>query len=332
LLIDEDIIATDTFSRDCFFIFLIPSKRYFIALEDIKLTLHRILHRLNEEIYEYGNVTGMRDRVEFYSGCNFLFSDPLISIQRLIYEARKELLLNSKVQDFMFSFINNISHEFKTPLTCIKGYVETLLEGAMSDKDTCQRFLDIISFETDRLVKLTSDLLDLSTIKSSFLEMNRQLLDMGSLICRAMTYIKPYADKKDIKINYDRAHFNSLLLVDGDRITQVIINLLENAIKYSSEGSSVDIVVKKQGEYMRVEITDEGDGIPVSCIPKIFEMFTRVDDDRSLKKGGRGLGLAIAKNIIELHRGIINAKSETGKGSTFYFLLKEFNSNAEDRI
>ena len=321
ILMNEDIIAIDSFSKDCFLIFLSPSTRYFFAMEDLRLTLQRIFHRLNERVNLAASGLGITQKIEFYSGCNFIFPDPLLSTRRLIYEAHKESVLNCRVYEFIVRFINNVSHELRTPITSIKGYVETLLDGAMTDPDTCRHFLDVINLETNRLVKLSTDLLDLSLLQTGFVEIKFQVLHAESLILKALDLVKPYADSKSIALIYDVTTFNHKVWCDGDKIVQALGYILDNAIRYSPEGSKVEIAVKKQDEYLRVEVVDHGYGIPPKSMSRIFEIFERVDDDRSLEKGGRGLGLALARSIVEAHGGIIGAESEVGKGSTFYFLI-----------
>ena len=319
ILMKEDIIAKDRYSEDCFFLFLIPSSRYIFAMQDLRLILQRISHILNEEINRTADYLGIKEKVEFYSGINFIYADPLISTGKLIHEAHKEAVMNCRVKDFMLRLINNISHEVSTPLTCIKGYTETLMDGAMEDPKTCKHFLNIINIETNRLVDLISNLLDLSFIQGGFVDMNFHISHIEKLICKAISLMKPFADSKSIKISYDKSSFK--VRVDGDRIVQVIINLLDNAIRYSPKGSEIKISVKEHNEYVRTEIADCGPGITTNNLRRIFEVFERADDDRSLKKGGRGIGLAMARTIIELHGGIIGVESEPGKGSKFYFLL-----------
>lgn len=320
ILMKEDIIAKDSLNKDSFLIFLDPSSRYFLTLEDNRLILHKILHKLNEHINETGKITN--DKVEFQSGCSFIYPDQSVSTSRLIYEAYKESLLNNRLQEFMRKFINNISHELRTPLTSIKGYVDTLIDGAMNEADTCMRFLKIINFETNRLVSLTSELLDLSLLQSGLTEMKIEPLEIKNLISKCLLLIKPYGDKKKLRIIYN-SNQDYIVMADGDRIVQVILNILDNAIRYSPEYSEIEINLLEYNGYIKIEIIDHGCGISENNIPQIFEIFERVDTDRSLKKGGRGLGLTIAKNIVELHGGIINVESELGKGSKFYFLLKK---------
>ena len=331
IITKNDLIAIDNYSKDCFLIFLLPPSRYFFAMEDLRLILQRILQQLNERVNQVAKLIGVKEKIEFYSGCNFIFPDPLLSTGKLIHEAHKEAVLNYRVQEFMLRFINNISHELRTPMTSIKGYVETLIDGAMLEPDTCRHFLNIINFETNRLVSLTSDLLDLSLMQGGFVEMKFQDLKINNLIIKAIMLIKDFADNKNIHIKFTPPSLEYNVMVDGDRIVQVILNILDNAVRYSSSEKDVEVAVIKLDEYLRIEIIDEGYGIPANCIPRIFEIFERVDNDRSMKGGGRGLGLAMAKSIIEMHHGILGVESEVGKGSKFYFLIPIIKNNAEDR-
>jgi two-component system phosphate regulon sensor histidine kinase PhoR len=218
-------------------------------------------------------------------------------------------------------FVANVSHELRTPLTTIKGYTETLLEGAMKE-EVAPQFLQVIQKHADRLTKIVEDLLMLSKVESKEFYLKWERLPLSELIDDVLDFVKEAAEKK--KISISRSIILSSLEVIGDRIylEQVFINLLDNAIKYTHETGEISIsaLEKEQGE-IQVMIKDNGIGIPKEDLSRIFERFYRVDKGRSQELGGTGLGLSIVKHIIQAHGGKVWADSKLGEGSTFYIAL-----------
>lgn len=218
-------------------------------------------------------------------------------------------------------FVANVSHELRTPLTTIKGYAETLLEGALKEEVAFQ-FVQVIKRHTDRLTKIVEDLLMLSKIESREFQLKREIILLPGFVDDVIDFVKEPAEKK--KISISRNQIPSSLSVEADRnyLEQVLINLLDNAIKYTPEGGSVTIsaIGKDTGE-IEFSIEDNGIGIPKEDLPRIFERFYRVDKGRSQELGGTGLGLSIVKHIVQAHGGKVWAESQIGKGSTFYFTL-----------
>ncbi len=218
-------------------------------------------------------------------------------------------------------FVANVSHELRTPLTTIKGYAETLLEGALKE-DVASQFVQVIKKHTDRLTKIVEDLLVLSKIESKEFRLNLELLSLPELINEVLDLAKDAAVKKNISIT--KNEISPSLLVEADRnyLEQVLVNLLDNAIKYTPEGGKVTVsAIEKDQKEIEISVQDNGIGIPQKDLPRIFERFYRVDKGRSQELGGTGLGLSIVKHIIQVHRGRIWAESQLGKGSTFYFTL-----------
>jgi two-component system phosphate regulon sensor histidine kinase PhoR len=213
----------------------------------------------------------------------------------------------------------NISHELRTPLTSIKGFTETLLEGAIADESASRRFLAIIDSEAARLMKLVDDLMDLSRLESRAVSMEPAPVRLDALVTGALSGMRPQADRRRITLRgtTDLA----IVLVDRDRILQVLTNLLDNAIKFTPEGGTVDVSVTSTPAGAVVSVTDTGRGIPADDLPRIFNRFYRVDRSRSRGAGGTGLGLAIAKHIVEAHGGRISVASRVNTGSTFAFTL-----------
>ena len=218
-------------------------------------------------------------------------------------------------------FVANVSHELRTPLTTIKGYAETLLEGAMKEEVAFQ-FIQVIKRHTDRLTKIVEDLLTLSKIESKEFQLRMEILSLRDLIDDVIGFVKEPAEKKKILISPDEIPSSLTLKVDRNYLEQVLINLLDNAIKYTPEGGRITIsVLENNSEEIQFSFGDNGIGIPREDLPRIFERFYRVDKGRSLELGGTGLGLSIVKHLVHAHGGRIWVESELGKGSIFYFTL-----------
>ncbi|MHB8057387.1 MAG: ATP-binding protein [Desulfuromonadaceae bacterium] len=222
-------------------------------------------------------------------------------------------------------FVANVSHELRTPVTIIKGYAETLLDGALeSDPARALRFVEIISSHSERLTNLINDILTLSSLetKEALLELNP--IDVSGTIGKACMLLQERAIQKNIAIiNESAVGALPRVMADQGRLEQVMVNLLENAIKYTPEGGSVRFSAEDDGDFVRVSVADTGIGIPFKDLPRIFERFYRVDEARTREQGGTGLGLAIVKHIVQLHGGTVSVTSEPGKGSTFTFTAKK---------
>ncbi|HNX92298.1 MAG TPA: ATP-binding protein [Syntrophomonas sp.] len=214
-------------------------------------------------------------------------------------------------------FLGNVSHELRTPLTSIKGFVETLLDGAMENSDQCRRFLSIIDAETYRLSRLIEDMLSLSSIESKERIMRPKPVCMLTSMRNVLNILGPQISEKSLRVDLIYRNDHSYIQADEDLLNQVFINLLDNAIKFTPEYGSIVIRSKRQEGRLILTITDTGVGIPRESLPRIFERFYRVDKARSRRQGGTGLGLSIVKHIVESHGGEVFVESEVGKGSTF---------------
>lgn len=323
LLREEDIIAVSGPGNDNFaiFIFSPPRHKENFNVTDLKLISYRIEQKLLEFLADDIKSLSVKEPIEFHIGYTLLNPDPAAAIDRLVYEAQREASLKCRMEEIMTQFVSNISHELRTPLTCIKGYVETLLEGAMTNEDTLRRFLSIINEETQRLERLINDLLDLSIMESRKIKMHLEEIHIEPLVEDTANFLQPSCDKKGITISARVPKLLSTIYADEDRLQQVLMNLIDNAIKYTSQGGSITIVATEDDGFVTIAVNDTGVGIPLHEQDRIFERFYRVEKERSATSGGRGLGLAIAKHIIDAHGGTIGVKSEMGKGSTFYFSL-----------
>ncbi|MGD6855524.1 two-component system histidine kinase PnpS [Bacillus infantis] len=222
-----------------------------------------------------------------------------------------------KLEQMRKDFVANVSHELKTPITSIKGFSETLLDGAMHDKAALSAFLDIILKESDRLQSLIQDLLDLSKTEQQGFRLSVQEMDLSSLLGECLAILNGKAKDKAIDIEYSVQSGNGWIKGDPHRLKQVFINLLTNAITYTPQGGKISVSLEEKEDKVQVEVKDTGMGIEQDEIPRIFERFYRIDKARSRNSGGTGLGLAIVKHLVEAHKGSITVESEVGKGTTF---------------
>ena len=220
-------------------------------------------------------------------------------------------------------FVSNVSHELRTPLTSVKSYLEALDEGALSEP-IAPDFIKVSLDETNRMMRMVTDLLHLSRIDNATSHLDVELINFTAFI----TFILNRFDKMrgpDEEKKYDLVRDYPItsvwIEIDTDKMTQVIDNILNNAIKYSPDGGKITVTMKTTDDQMILSISDQGLGIPKQDLPRIFDRFYRVDRARSRAQGGTGLGLAIAKEIVKQHEGFIWAKSEYGKGSTFTIVL-----------
>ncbi|MEA4927016.1 MAG: ATP-binding protein [Syntrophomonadaceae bacterium] len=214
-------------------------------------------------------------------------------------------------------FVGNVSHELRTPLTSIKGFVETLLDGAMENGVLCRRFLTIIDNETYRLSRLIEDLLTLSAIESKEHAIKTEPMCIPQRIINVMHILGPQISEKSLRVDFIYQRNLPYIHADEDLINQVFINLLDNAIKYTPRHGQITIRSREANNRLVTTVTDTGVGIPQESLSRVFERFYRVDKARSRSQGGTGLGLAIVKHIVESHGGEVMVESEVGKGSTF---------------
>ena len=220
-------------------------------------------------------------------------------------------------------FVANVSHELQTPLTAIRGFAETLLDGALDDRVNNRRFIEVIKSHAVRLSDLTKDLLRLASLESESVQLKYEEIDLPSLIREAIESVKPLAAEKRQEITCLIPEAVPGIRGDREKLFQVLVNLLDNAIKFTPEEGRVSLEACLQSDTagIVVHVRDNGFGIPSSEVPRIFERFYRVDKTRSREQGGTGLGLAIVKHIVEAHKGKIEVKSTLGQGSDFYFSL-----------
>ncbi|MDB5661374.1 MAG: two-component sensor histidine kinase [Cypionkella sp.] len=223
-------------------------------------------------------------------------------------------------------FVANVSHELRTPLTALLGFIETLRGPARNDAPARERFLAIMASEAERMNRLVRDLLHLSRVESEERVVPSDELDIAGLLQASVASLRPVAEAARVKIVIEGADQPLMIRADHDQMTQVLTNLVENAVKYGSRADSqvrVALNMEKgpRGQQLRISVSDQGEGIDPLHIPRLTERFYRVDGHRSREKGGTGLGLAIVKHIVNRHRGRLIIESAKGKGSRFSVLL-----------
>ncbi|HET9953979.1 MAG TPA: ATP-binding protein [Polyangiaceae bacterium] len=227
-----------------------------------------------------------------------------------------------RLESMRRDFVANVSHELRTPVTAICSATETLLGGALKDLDAAPMFVQIIERNSERLRALVEDLLDLSRIESKEYKLERTELDISTIVERALSLIREKAQKGRVRIDVELAPDLPVAIADARALEQVLLNLVENAIKYCPPGSRVVVRARvDRAGYVRIAIEDTGPGIPERDLPRLFERFYRVDAGRSREMGGTGLGLSIVKHLVEAMGGEVGVQSRVGFGSTFWFTL-----------
>jgi two-component system, OmpR family, sensor histidine kinase VicK len=220
-----------------------------------------------------------------------------------------------KIENMRKEFVANVSHELRTPLTSIKSYTETLLDGAMEDRETTERFLGVVNSEADRMTRLVKDLLQLTRLDNQQMQWKLQSVSPVGLVKKSIEKLELEARNKDQQLKSYIIGDIPDIKADADRIEQVILNIISNSIKYTPAGGKITVYTSKLYDDVCFKVIDTGIGIPEKDIPRIFERFYRVDKARSREMGGTGLGLAIAREIVEAHNGAISISSEWGKGT-----------------
>lgn len=223
-----------------------------------------------------------------------------------------------KLEEMRKSFVANVTHELKTPLTSIKGYVETIKNNEITDQSKINRFMDIIDIEADRLKTLIDDILMLSEIES--MEGNLSKIDLNEVLAEVKDIMQNISRNNNIAVNYV-CDDNVEVFLDRNRVKQLLINLIDNAIKYNIKDGKVDVKLTKRDKFINIIVEDTGIGIAEQDLPRIFERFYRVDKSRSRQMGGTGLGLAIVKHIVISFKGTINIESNLGKGTRIEILI-----------
>lgn len=231
-----------------------------------------------------------------------------------------DIVYLKKLEQVRKEFLGNVSHELKTPIFAITGYLETLLNGAINDQNVSMHFLNKAFHHTENLSHLLNDLIDISRIESGEMRMSFRYFNLKQFLTDLIPEFQEQAEKKGIELILHPVRKGLQVFGDKSRLQQVFNNLIQNAIKYTPEGR-VEITVTEFDNNVLISVKDTGLGIPEEDISRVFERFYRVDKARSREIGGTGLGLAITKHILEAHNSKIDVRSEYGKGSEFFFRL-----------
>ncbi len=266
-----------------------------ISFKEMELTLDKdIISKVNEEVTEWA-----QDR-------------------------RQEIEELKKLEAYRREFLGNVSHELKTPLFNIQGYILTLLEGGLDDPTINKEYLQRSGKNIERMISIVEDLEVISRFETGELKLDILNFDIVALATDVIELLEVKAKKKNIRLNIGREFEKPLFVrADKERIRQVLINLLDNSIKYGTDSGKTKVSFFDMDENILIEVTDTGLGVDSKDIPRLFERFFRVDKSRSREQGGSGLGLAIVKHIIEAHHQTINVRSTIGVGTTFAFTLQK---------
>lgn len=300
-------------------------QRFGMPLEDVKgkvfrtIGLPKSLEQFIDRVFltemPYRQQIKMEVQQEFYN--NEVYGAPVIGDHGRwlgVVVVMHDITELVRLEQIRKDFVANVSHELRTPITSIKGFSETLLDGAYKDEKMLLSFLEIIHKESNRLQMLIQDLLELSKIEQHGFTVNIMPMSLQEVLIRGAELTSPRLDEKNMSFNVDIAR-DVQVMGDANRIIQVVTNLITNAITYSPEDTVVTIRLRENDEYGILEIEDQGIGIEKNEIPRVFERFYRVDRARSRNSGGTGLGLAIVKHLVEAHNGRILVESEVGKGT-----------------
>lgn len=273
---------------------------------------------LHEEVNMGGRIISVR-MAPLFNEKHFLWG---------VVAVLQDVTIERKTEHMRREFVSNVSHELRTPLSYLQGYTEALLDGMAEDSDEKQKYLNIIHEETLRLRRLVNELLDLSRIETGQIAIDKKMISINKIIERVIKKLEPAVDKRGVKIETQYEDL-PMIAADEDRIQQVILNLVDNAIRYTKSNGKITIKASNSKGGIVVSIRDDGEGIPEDELPFIWDRFYKTDKSRVRDKGGTGLGLAIVKNIVELHDGKVWAKNCKKGGAEFSFFLPEKSNDME---
>jgi two-component system phosphate regulon sensor histidine kinase PhoR len=258
----------------------------------------------------------------------YVSSDPINDVENEVKEwagaKKREIDVLKKQEQFRREFLSNVSHEFKTPLFAIQGYIETLQDCIVDDPEMAVKFLKKAEKNVERLSYLINDLDSISKLESGEIPIDYQKFDFVVLAKEVMESLEDKAKNREIKLSFKEKYMHPAFVnADREKIRQVMINLISNSIKYGKEHGSTAIKIFELHDQYLIEVTDDGIGIDEKHLPRLFERFYRIDSHRSREVGGTGLGLAIVKHILEAHEQIISVRSTLQIGTTFAFTLQK---------
>ncbi len=305
----------------------VEGKKYYVVFRN-----YRFLSQIDSAIEEFENINKKKIEKELildngkprYIKVDYIFPGNIVDEMIIIMT---DITFQKELEEKSTKLISDVAHELRTPLTSIHGFAETLLQPGIDEKDK-EKFLKIIESESSRLGRLINEILDVVRMDSKKIKMEFSEINLSELITYITEIAKEEAELKNIKILTD-IEPNIKVMGNEDKLIQAFLNIIDNAIKYSSGiGTKVEIKLRKDNLNAILEINDDGPGIPSVYLDKIFERFFRVDKSRTKSQvSGSGLGLSIVKSIIDYHKGIIEVESEVGKGATFIIVLPLLNEN-----
>lgn len=304
---------------------LLPSLIISILIIDLT-ALYLIGRRRHKELDEIKTIINNIRKNQYNSEEEIQLGSNLLSLQKAIKKMFKkeksDIEYLQRLQKMRSQFLANVSHELRTPIFAIQGYIETLLNGAINDKNVNIHFLEKANQNTISLSNLLNDLIDISMIESGEMRMSYRYFKINDLINQVIQENKKIAEDKNLELNYIPARDDLEVFGDKDKLRQVLVNLILNSIKYTEKGK-IEVLVGEENKQARIIVRDTGIGIAENYLDRIFERFFRIDKARSRSQGGTGLGLAIVKHIIEAHNSKVEVSSKVGEGSEFSFLLKK---------
>jgi len=327
VLLSAAIVFHTTFKSLLLFGFLFLLINYLFTFVILQYRVEHFIYRRVKKIY---------DDVSFLESSSFINQPITTDMETLTREVRKfatdkklEIEMLQLRENYRREFLGNVSHELKTPLFTVQGYISTLLGGALEDKAVRKKYLKRAEKGVERLIYIVEDLDMITKLEYGDLNLNISEFDIVDLIQNVFDLLEMKAEKKKITLSFENTHLRpTYVKADKDRIQQVLENLIVNSIKYGKKGGATEVaVVNLTKEKVLIRISDDGEGIEKQNIPRLFERFFRVKKSGSRAEGGSGLGLAIVKHIIEAHNEKIYVESEFGAGSEFSFTLQKAESN-----
>ncbi len=305
--------------------------KYLIPFAGIIFIFTFLITQYRLEKFIYKRIKIIYDRVSVLDRSDFNKTAITSDIDALSREVQKfaefkqQQIANLHLREnYRRDFLGNVSHELKTPLFTVQGYLLTLADGAMDDKKISKKYLKRANKGVERLISIVKDLDLISKLESADLVLNKQPFNILELVQEVFELLEMKAKKRSVSMHFNKHYlFPIMVIADVEKIEQVLTNLIVNAIKYSKKNGTIMVSIEKTATKVLVKVIDDGEGIKEEYLPRLFERFYRVDQSRSREQGGSGLGLSIVKHIIESHNEQIFVKSEFGKGSEFSFTLEK---------
>ena len=307
-----------------YFALLISVLVFLFSFILIQFRVERFIYRRVKKIYDEVSLLDVEElsKMSITSNIETLSKE----VKRFAEDKRLEIELLQIREEYRREFLGNVSHELKTPLFTVQGYLLTLMEGAIKDKSIRNKYLERANKGVERLINIVKDLDMIARLESGNLNPTIETFNIIGLIQNVFDLLEIKAKKREIYLTFDKKYETPILVkADVERIEQVLINLIENSIKYGKQKGNTIVSIKNySSKQFIIKVTDNGEGVQQHNISRLFERFYRVDQSRSREQGGSGLGLSIVKHILEAHQQQIFVESEYGKGSTFSFTLEKF--------